>query len=261
MTDTVLELTGVSKAFERRRAGEVARVQAVDGVSLRVEAGEIVALVGESGAGKSTIGRIALGLERPDTGSVRLAGEALETARGRRGRALRRRAHLILQDPYDALHPGMRVGSVVAEPLAVGRIRRSEREGRVADALVEVGLVPAAVFARRYPHELSGGQRQRVALARALVARPRLVVADEPTSMLDASLRAGILELISGMRRAHDMAFLFVTHDLALARYVADRIGVVHEGRLVEVGETEALVAAPQHEYTTTLLDASERVR
>lgn len=169
--------------------------------------------------------------------------------------------HLVAQDPFQSLHPGMRVGAAVAEPLVVAGVKRRERADRAAAALEEVGLVPSARFIERYPHELSGGQRQRVALARAFVAEPKMAIADEPTSMLDASIRAGILELILGIRERLNTAFLFITHDLAVARYVSDRLGVMHEGRLIESGETDALIAHPRQEYTRVLLDASEEVR
>lgn len=258
----VLELRHVSKAFAGRGRGRnVSSVVAVEDVSLSLNPGEIVGLVGESGAGKSTVGKLILGLERPSAGEVLFEGVDLGRLSERRLRSVRQRMHLISQDPYESLHPGMRVGAAVAEPLAVAGVKSRERAERAAVALEEVGLVPASEFVRRFPHELSGGQRQRVALARAFVAGPRMAVADEPTSMLDASVRAGILELILGIRERLGTAFLFVTHDLAVARYVSDRLAVMHEGRLIESGETDSLIANPQQEYTRTLLEASEEVR
>ena len=260
--EEVLELRQVTKAFRGRgRASQASSVVAVEDVSLSLLPGEIVGLVGESGAGKSTVGRLILGLERPDAGEVLFEGVDIGRLSERRLRDVRRRMHLIAQDPYQSLHPGMRVGVAVAEPLAVAGVDRDDRADRAAAALEQVGLVPSSSFMRRFPHELSGGQRQRVALARAFVAEPRMAVADEPTSMLDASIRAGILELILGIRERLNTAFLFVTHDLAVARYVSDRLAVMHEGRLIESGETDALIADPQHEYTRMLLDASEQVR
>lgn len=261
--DLLLELREVSKAYGRRSAlgRQPALVPAVERVTLTLARGEILGLVGESGAGKSTITRLILGLEQPDAGQVVLDGVRLAELSPRDLRAARRRMHLILQDPYQSLHPGMRVGRAVAEPLAIAGMPRGSRPARVVPALEEVGLVPGADFVRRFPHELSGGQRQRVALARALVGRPALVIADEPTSMLDASLRAEILALIASIRRAHGTAFLFVTHDLAMARYVADRIAVLREGRMVECADTEQLISDPSHPYTRELLAASESIR
>ncbi len=263
MSDALLVLREVSKSYRRSSSfgREQIEVPAVQDVSLALGRGEILGLVGESGAGKSTLTRLVLGLEHPDRGQVLLDGTDLTTLSAAALRATRRRMHLVLQDPYQSLHPGMRVGQAVGEPLAIAGVRRPERAAPVAGALEEVGLRPAEAFAHRYPHEMSGGQRQRVALARALVGRPELVIADEPTSMLDASLRAGILALITAIRDAHGTAFLFVTHDLAMARYVADRIAVLQHGHVVECGETEQLIGGPDHPYTQTLLAASESVR
>jgi peptide/nickel transport system ATP-binding protein len=252
----LLELREVTRTYVRGTA----RVTAVGRVSLTVAPGEVVALVGASGAGKSTLSRLVLGLEHPDSGSVLLDGVDLARQRGRALRAAQRRMHLILQDPYDALHPGMRIAEAVAEPLAIARVSRNERRTLGGAALEDAGLRPSAQYLDRYPHQLSGGQRQRVAIARALDGRPRLVVADEPTSMVDASLRAGILELLLGMRKRLGATFLFITHDLAMARYVADRIAVMRSGALVEEGPVEQLLAEPQHPYTRELIDASERV-
>jgi ABC-type glutathione transport system ATPase component len=254
----VLELRGVRKVFGGR--GRVGEVVAVDGVSLVVRAGEMVGVVGESGAGKSTLGRIVLGLDRPEEGEVLLEGVDLARVGERALRAVRRRMHLILQDPYQSLHPGMRIGAVVAEPLAIAGVGHEERRHRAETALEEVGLTPASRFLRRFPHELSGGQRQRVAIARALVGRPCLAVADEPTSMLDASVRAGILELLTGIRARLGTAFVYITHDLATARHVSDRIVVMHRGRIVEEGETDRVIEQPEHEYTRSLLAAAEGV-
>ena len=255
----VVELDRVTKRFRshrvRRGAGDVV---AVDDVSLAVAAAEIVAVVGESGAGKSTLARLILGLEQPDEGAVRIDGRDLAALSSRALRATRQRMHLVLQDPYQSLHPGMRVERVVGEPLALRGVRRRERAVAVREALEHVSLRPADTFARRYPHQLSGGQRQRVALARAIVARPRLVVADEPTSMLDASLAAGILDLILGIRERFQTAFVYITHDLAVARWVSDRMVVMRDGRIVEAGPSDELVRNPRDPYTRLLLAASE---
>ena len=263
MSEALLVLDGVSKGYRRRSAWSRSEltVAAVSDVSLWLDRGEIVGLVGQSGAGKSTLARLVLGLEAPDRGRVLFDGVDLATLSAGELRRARRRMHLVLQDPYQSLHPGMRIERLVAEPLAVAGEAKEHRAPRVLAALEEAGLTPGTDFVSRFPHELSGGQRQRVALARAVVGRPELIIADEPTSMLDASLRAEVLTLIASIRAVHGTAFVFVTHDLAMARYVADRIAVLQDGRLVEVGPTEQVLGDPHHEYTRTLLAASECVR
>jgi len=256
---TVLELQGVSRSFGSRR-GMRARteIRAVDDVSLTVEAGEVVAVVGESGAGKSTLARMILGLERPDAGTVSFDGHDLAALSRRELRQARQKMHLVLQDPYQSLHPGMRVAALVGEPLALRGVRRRARAEPVVAAVDQVALHPAPAFCRRFPHQLSGGQRQRVALARALVAEPKLVIADEPTSMLDASLCAGILELILGIRDRFGTSFVYITHDLALARWVSDRMVVMRDGKIIEMGPSDQVVNDPRSDYTKLLLAASE---
>lgn len=263
MNHPLLSVRSVTRTYDQRRSRSrrSTSVPAVQDVSLTVGRSEVLGLVGESGAGKSTLTRLVFGLEQPDQGQVLLDGQDLAELSPAQLRAARRRMHLILQDPYQSLHPGMRVGQSVAEPLAIARVRRAERAERVHSAMEEAGLAPAASLVQQFPHELSGGQRQRVALARALVGRPELVVADEPTSMLDASLRYEILSLINAIRAAHGTAFIVVTHDLALVRHVADRIAVLQQGRLVECGDTEQVVHQPSHPYTRALLAASASVR
>lgn len=256
---TVLDLNAVSKSFGSRRGlRPTAEIRAVDDVTLTVEEGEVVALVGESGAGKSTLARLILGLERPDSGSVRFEGRDLASLSRRDLRKARQRMHLVLQDPYQSLHPGMRVDRLVGEPLALRKVARSTRADPVREAVEQVALHPAPVLCRRFPHQLSGGQRQRVALARALVAEPKLVIADEPTSMLDASLCAGILELILDIRDKYGTSFVYITHDLALARWVSDRMVVMRHGKIVEMGPSDSVVQCPCSDYTRLLLAASE---
>lgn len=261
MTDTpVVELRHVTKTFHsgHRLRGGHTRTRALRDFSLRVAHREVVALVGESGAGKTTAGRVALGQERPDDGTVLFEGAELATLSARQRRDIRRRTHFILQDPYQSLHPAMSIRRIVAEPLAITGVPRGERLDRVVAALEEVRLTPAGQFLDRYPHQLSGGQRQRVAFARALVGEPRLIVADEPVSMLDVSLQAGILELITQMSDRHGI--VFITHDLAVARQVASRIAVMYGGRLIESGGADAVIDAPLHPYTAALLDAAEHL-
>lgn len=257
MTHPVLQFRNVCKTFHSRRIGRrAAETTALRDVSFSLLPQEILALVGESGAGKSTAGRMAVGLEPPDEGQVILQDVDVAALSERERRRLRRRTHMILQDPYQSLHPAMSVAKLVAEPLAIAGVPRRERRNRVEEALADVRLTPPAQFLARYPHELSGGQRQRVAFARALVGNPDLIVADEPVSMLDVSLQAGILELVDALRERH--AIIFITHDLTVARQVADRIAVMYQGRLLELGPADGLIDRPQHPYTQALLAAVE---
>lgn len=249
-----LELTDVSVRFGGRRS---AAVTALAGVTLSIDSGERVAIVGRSGAGKSTIARLACGLVPPTSGSVRSLGIDVGTTSRRELRTLRRRMHLIFQDPYQSLHPGMRIRNIVGEPIAIDG-RSDDVTDVVARALTSVGLSPPAQFLTRVPGSLSGGQRQRVAIARALVAEPELILADEPTSMLDASLRATIANMLLELQRERGAALLFITHDLALARQVADRIIVLADGLVAEDRPTEQLLADPQHPETRQLLAAAK---
>lgn len=232
----------------------------VTGVDLDVAAGETVGLVGGSGAGKSTVARAIAGLVSPDRGRILLDGVDLTSARPRTARRLRRALHLVFQDPYAALPPAATVARIVAEPLVIQRMLpdRSEREARVVEALAAVRLPDR--YLTRFPHQLSGGERQRVALARALVTRPRLILADEPTGMLDASLRAGIVDLLDELRSEHDLGVLHVTHDLALAGRSCDRLVVLRAGRVVEHGPAQELLSRPTHPYTAALLAAARRL-
>lgn len=255
MTEALLQIRNATKTF---RAGR-RTVTALDDVSLAVGEGQIVALVGESGSGKSTLGRVVVGLERLDAGEAVFAGTEYSRMRERPLRRLRREMHLVLQDPYQSLHPGMRVGEAVAEPLAIEGTGGA-RCPRVAEALEEVGLAPASEFLSRYPHQLSGGQRQRVVLARALVGRPRLVVADEPTSMVDATLRGSIVNLMRDLSARHGIAFLVITHDLDVAGAVAEEVAVMRAGRIVESGRTADVFTSPAHPYTQSLLKAATAV-
>jgi peptide/nickel transport system ATP-binding protein len=227
---------------------------AVEGVSFRIDAGEMVALVGESGCGKTTTAQSVMRLIKPTAGTIRFRGEDITEVGGRRLRTLRRRMQLIYQDPYDSLDPRFRVSQTVEEPLLVHRMGgRVERRERAVRALERAGLAPADLFLDRYPHELSGGQRQRVAVAAALVLEPELLVADEPVSMLDVSVRAEILGLLDGLRRG-GLGVLMITHDLSTAARFADRIAVMYLGRIVEEGPAQQVVEEPQHPYTKALI-------
>ncbi len=230
-------------------------VRAVDGVTFSLTDGEMLALVGESGSGKTTTAQTILRLVDADSGTIRFQGEDISNASGSRMRVLRRHAQLIFQDPYESLDPRFRVRDTVEEPLRVHGVAggADEREARVRDALTRAGLTPPELFLQRFPHELSGGQRQRVAIAASLVLDPKLLVADEPVSMLDVSVRAGILTLLDQLRRS-GLGILMITHDLSTAAHFADRIAVMYLGRIVEEGPARDVVTDPKHPYTKALI-------
>jgi oligopeptide/dipeptide ABC transporter ATP-binding protein len=231
-------------------------VHAVDSVSFTLGRGEMMALVGESGCGKTSTVQTILGMVKPASGAVRLNGTDIAGLPERQMRPLRRIVQMIYQDPYESLDPRFRVSQTVEEPMLVHGIGRSSAERRelIIKALEEAGLSPADAYLDRYPHELSGGQRQRVAIATALVLGPDLLLADEPVSMLDVSVRAGVLSLLDGLRRTADMGILMITHDLSTAAHFADKIAVMYLGRIVEFGTASDVVRHPQHPYTKALL-------
>ncbi len=250
----VLEVIDLVVHFRRRARRNV--VRAVDGVSFDVARGEILALVGESGCGKSTIAMAVARLVAPTSGRIVIDGTDVTSVGGRALRAIRRRVQMIFQDPFGSLDARQTVFETVAEPIRIHRLARDpeDRRRRVMAALDQANLRPPERLAQRYPHELSGGQRQRVAIAAAMAVGPELVVADEPVSMLDVSARAGVLRLMMEGRDRLGVSYLFITHDLATAWVVADRIAVVYLGRIVEIGPSPELVAHPAHPYTSALL-------
>ncbi len=254
----ILEIAELEKAFAVRRGVLMRRsgtLTAVDGVSLSIEQGECFALVGESGSGKTTLARCILRLHEPTAGSVRFRGEELLTLPPRELRRRRRHFQMIFQDPYGSLNPRMTVARILAEPIEVHRLLpRAELPRRLRELLELVGLPENAL--ERYPHEFSGGQRQRIGIARALATEPSLVLADEPVSALDVSVRAQIINLLVDLQRRLGLTLLFIAHDLSVVEQIADRVGVMYLGKLVEVGPTEQVFRHPRHPYTASLLSA-----
>jgi oligopeptide transport system ATP-binding protein len=231
----------------------VGSVRAVDGVSFTVRPREVLGLVGESGSGKTTTGRAIVGLVRPTGGRIRFEGREIEAAAPEERRALRRRIQMVFQNPYSSLNPRMTIGNIVADPLRVHGIgKERERRERVAESLRLVGLDPSVV--NRYPHQFSGGQRQRIGIARALSIQPSLVICDEPVSALDVSIQAQILNLLADLRSSLGLSYLFIGHDLAVVRHVADRVAVMYLGRLMELADRDTIYRQPLHPYTQALL-------
>jgi peptide/nickel transport system ATP-binding protein len=233
-------------------------VHAVDDISFTIKKGEIFGLVGESGSGKTTTGRLLVKLVPPTSGDVLFRGKEVTKLEPKYVKPYRRRVQIIFQDPYESLNPRMIIKEIVAEPIRVQKAASSEAEveERVKQALRDVELVPPEEFLRRFPHELSGGQRQRVAVARAFVLNPEFVVADEPVSMLDVSIRAEILNLMVDLVEKRGTSILYITHDLALAKHLCDRVAVMYLGQIVEIGPTETIIGSPMHPYTKALISA-----
>jgi len=256
----ILEVADLRKLFPVGRAHlwstRARYVYAVDDVSFQLGRGEVLALVGESGCGKSTLALTLMGLEKPTAGKLVFEGRDVTHVEGRELKQMRRHIQMVFQDPYESLSPLMTIGQIVAEPLVVHGLAREkgEQAERVRQAMEDAGLKPAEAYLNRLPHELSGGQRQRVVIAGALVLEPAVLLADEPVSMLDVSIRAEILNLLADLRARRGISILFITHDLATAAYFTDRVAVMYLGRIVEIGPTRDVLAAPAHPYTQALL-------
>jgi peptide/nickel transport system ATP-binding protein len=233
-------------------------IRAVDGVSLDLYPGETLGLVGESGCGKSTLSRTILQLVRPTSGKIQFLGRDLTALSRQEMRLQRRDIQMVFQDPHACLNPLMTVGQSVIDPLLIHRLANPTAAKAEAQQMLErVGLTPASDYYERYPSDLSGGQQQRVAIARALITRPKLLLCDEPVSMLDASIQTQVLELMRSLKQDFNLTYLFITHDLWVARFFCDRIAVMNAGRIVEIGSTREIFTNPQHPYTQTLLQAA----
>ncbi len=263
-SDLIIDIRDLAVHFALR-GGSLARllgsdtgtIKAVDGINLQLRRGEVVGLVGESGSGKSTLGRALLGLAPATAGSITFENENLAQLSRRRLRELRRHIQMVFQDPNAALNPAMTVEEAVGDALRVHGMRSaSERRAKVIDALERVGLSPVELFLEKYPRDLSGGQKQRVVIARAIITGPSVLVADEPISMLDMSVRAKILQLMLDLQQDLGLTYVYITHDLASAKYFCDRIAIMYLGRIVEIGSTEEIFANPRHPYTKALLRA-----
>lgn len=255
----LLRTAGLTRHFRIGGLTSKRLLHAVDGVDMSIDAGEILALVGESGSGKSTIARLIVGLYEPTSGEIWFRGRPLSAVRARKAKLdYRAEVPMVFQDPYSSLSPAYRIAHPVMRTLTLHRpdLSRRQRATEAERVMEAVGLTPAPAFLQKFPHELSGGQRQRVGFAQALAARPKLIVADEPVSMLDVSIRVGLLNLMDRLRKEQGLSLLYITHDIASARYIADRIMVMYAGHQVETGPAEEVLTRPRHPYTELLLAA-----
>lgn len=253
MSAAVLKVENLSRYFRVGGFRSRGQLHALDEVSFEVAPGEIVALVGESGSGKSTIARVLAGLYKPTHGSIVFEGRTMDR---RSSRSVRGRMPMVFQDPFGSINPVLRVGHSLLRTLKLHRldVAKSARDDEAVALVERVGLTPGAEVLRRYPHELSGGQRQRLGFAQALASNPSLILADEPVSMLDVSIRIGLLNVMKGLRDREGVSLLYITHDLASARYVANRMIVLYAGRIAEEGLTDEVIGSPQHPYTQLLM-------
>lgn len=268
MSVPLLEVKELTKHFPVQRGliaslltREKQHVHAVDGVDFQIRKGETFGLVGESGSGKTTTGRVIVGLEEPTDGTITFDGRDLSALRREEQRKARQEMQMIFQDPFASLNPRMKVGDIIVEGLVIRGVGDSkQRKERIFRTMEKVDLTPPQVFADRYPHELSGGQRQRVGVARAIAVDPRFIVADEPVSSLDVSIRAQILNLMLDLRKDLGLTYLLISHDIVVVKYMSENIGVMYLGKIVEMARSESLFSNPQHPYTKALLSAIPRL-
>ena len=254
----ILKVENLKKYFVKKSffSSKTSVVKAVDDISFSVEKGEVFVLAGESGSGKSTIARLILKAIEADSGKIIFDNEEIKNDSKSLAK-IRMKCQMVHQDPYESINPRMKVFDIVSEPLEIhGVDSKAERRSRVLDTLREVRLEPAEDIVKKYPHMLSGGQRQRIVLARALVLKPEMIIADEPVSMLDVSIRAEVLELMKELREKHNITFIYITHDLATARHFGNRIAILYLGKIVEIGPIEKVLLHPKHPYTQALIDA-----
>jgi len=256
--DEILKIENLKKYFVKKSlfSTKVSTVRATDDVSFTIQRGEVFVLAGESGSGKSTIAKLILRAFEPDSGKIIFENEEM-TNSAESLKKIRLKCQMIHQDPYDSINPRMKVFDIISEPLEIHKLgTKEERKKRVFDVLKEVKLEPVEEISKLYPHMLSGGQRQRVVVARALAVIPKMIIADEPVSMLDVSIRAELLELLSELRKKYNISFLYITHDLATAKFFGQRIAILYLGKIVETGPIDEILLHPKHPYTQALIDA-----